>query len=315
MGCGMGIVQAVADLSNPLQSRRSGPHEVDAALRLVLGDRADLAGFRESAAGRGQDLTATRVIHDGRRIVWAAVPVVSPGRTALLLCPPTLPEALAGVARAALAEVVDELHAAGTRLVQLLAEPGSGLGGVAEAAGFSDLATLAYFVRDVPRRPVPVEAAAPGVTWEAYDEAVNHALFVEVLDGTYAGSLDCPALAGLRNPADILAGHKAAGDHDDALWELMRVDGEPAGLLLLAGVPGSAAAEVVYLGLLAEHRGGGKRHADRLLGRAFHLARRAGRGPITLAADAANDPALRLYRRHGMIEAYRRRAMMRLAGC
>ena len=292
------------------------PHEIDAALALILdpaGDGAKVRDFRRFARAKAVDLAQLVVARAGRRVVWAALPIESPGRTALVLVPDTAPRHPAGAAGAVLDRACAELAARGVMLAQVLTEPGSSTAVAAAAAGFGPLAELAYYVRDVPRRPVPAERVADGVAWEAYG-AANHDRFVEVLAATYAGSLDCPALTGVRDPADVLLGHRAAGDFEPGMWELMHVGGAPAGLLLMAGVPGSAAAEIVYVGLLPEARGrrvGGARLADLLIGRALHLCRARRRGPITLAADATNGPAIRLYRRHGMAEAHRRLALMR----
>ena len=48
-----------------------------------------------------------------------------------------------------------------------------------------------------------------------------HALFAETILQTYRDSLDCPGLNGVRQIEDIIAGHKASGEFDPALWFLL----------------------------------------------------------------------------------------------
>src|SRR3712207_8951894 len=40
----------------------------------------------------------------------------------------------------------------------------------------------------------------------------------------FRSSLDCPALNGVRDMEDVLAGHKASGEFDPALWFLLSED-------------------------------------------------------------------------------------------
>lgn len=295
-----------------------------AALALLLArdgrtaGASSIADFRGYAAAKGINLTAIVVMGPIGAPVWATLSVPAPGRSALLLCPAETPEEITASARACLDAACDRLRADGMHLVQtLLPMDGATSGGVLRSAGFSHLADLAYYVREVPRRRQPSERAIPGLTWLPYS-AETHSLFLETLAATYEGSLDCPDLAGERTTDDILAGHKAAGDFDPALWQLLLdVDDRPVGLVLLAGVPSRRAMEIVYLGLVPAARGrrvDGERLSDILLGRVLALSRQAGRTPVTLAADAANGPALALYRRHGMVEAQRRRALLRVLG-
>jgi ribosomal protein S18 acetylase RimI-like enzyme len=125
---------------------------------------------------------------------------------------------------------------------------------------------------------------------------------------TYNDSLDCPELTGLRPIEDILAGHRAAGQFDPRLWELFLVDDEPAGCLLLAPLHTAPSLEVVYMGVVPEHRGRGV--GDALLRRALQQCREHGARLLTLAVDGRNAPAKRLYERFGLKTVARRDAYL-----
>ena len=71
--------------------------ETESALRLILaplGQRAtheSILEFLQFALYRGIDLTRTFGLFDGAKLVWAALPVVAPGRTMLVMTPPPPP--------------------------------------------------------------------------------------------------------------------------------------------------------------------------------------------------------------------------------
>jgi ribosomal protein S18 acetylase RimI-like enzyme len=117
-------------------------------------------------------------------------------------------------------------------------------------------------------------------------------------------------LNGRRNIEDVLAGHKAAGEFDPALWFLLLAPGGvPAGVLLLSRSTRTDALELVYLGLLKQHRGRGL--GDVLMQHALASAVRIGSRRLSLAVDSQNTPALRLYHRHGLSRICTRLALLR----
>ena len=307
--------------TSPPPARRHGGLRVAApqdtqteqGLRLILGHAgrpaADSAvvDFLRYAIARRIDLSQMRVAEIDGRIVWATLPIVSPGRTALLLCPDTPPAEL-GDAAECLRATCAAAFAGGTRLAQVLCEPDArGLRQVAADAGFGPLAELIYLSRAVPRWP----ASEDGRQWVPYN-AARHELFRDVIRDSYAGSLDCPELNAVREMDDVLADHRAAGDFWPDAWELLLGgDGRPLGVVLVNGLPGQRAGELVYVGLTEAARG---RRLGEVLGRrALWLCRRHGLDSLILAADARNAPALRTYARLGFVEVARKLALMRTA--
>jgi ribosomal protein S18 acetylase RimI-like enzyme len=111
-----------------------------------------------------------------------------------------------------------------------------------------------------------------------------------VVERTYTGSLDCRAIDGVRRVEDVLTGYQGTGKFDPDLWLLARHEGADVGCLLLA--PG-AAWELVYLGVVPEARSRG--FGTSMVRHAQWLAKQAGCERMTLAVDAANEPAIRVY--------------------
>jgi len=85
--------------------------------------------------------------------------------------------------------------------------------------------------------------------------------------------------------------------------------GAPLGVLLLARAPRTNALELVYLGLAPAARGRGL--GDLAMRHALAVVAREGAGQLSLAVDANNAPALKLYYRHGLKRMTSRIAMIR----
>ena len=293
-----------------------GPaQQLEAVQRLVAvgspNDRANAQRFMHYAKTNGIQLDAMwgRVDREDR-IVQTVLAVPNPGRTAMVFAShPGSPQEVQ-----ALGKLID--HAAGrlatreVHLAQLLLEPDESLERQAAlAGGFSELATLTYLQRPVSKRTLPASPQwSDGAATEAFAEHLYDDFLLAVM-ATYEDTLDCPKLFGLREPQDILAGHRATGKFDPSLWTLLRVDGKPVGVVLLNPFPEQRTIELVYLGLAPVVRGRGLgrqllRHALRLLhGRRERI--------VTLAVDEQNAPALRIYRAEGFRDELRRVALIR----
>jgi len=238
----------------------------------------------------------------------AVLVVFSPGRTALLLHSSAQdgivpPAALADV----LAAAADEALARRVTIVQALLAPTAHLDIRAYGdAGFAALAELIYMRTPLSDATGPTGETA--LTYRTYS-AATHDDFATAITDTYAGSLDCPALTGLRDIGDVLVSHKATGIFRPDMWSIAYSDGHPAGVLLLNENTSAQAAEIVYMGVGKQYRG---RHMGRdLVQYAAAVARRHRFDALCLAVDAANTPALRVYKAAGFIETHRRLAYMK----
>jgi mycothiol synthase len=235
--------------------------------------------------------------------------VPAPGKTAMLFAPSLseFPEA-ASATQVAIHAALEDAARAGIVLVQAMMEPADAAGKtVFAAAGLSQLATLTYMERKPPTQPPGFDLPSD-LELAAYDGG-THAKFRQAITASYEQTLDCPAMSGLREVDDVIEGHKAVGVFDPQLWGVLLRWGKPVGCLLLAEIPARRALELVYLGLSPEVRGQGLGRL--LMGRVLGVASRRHFEVATLAVDAANGPAVRLYRRCGYTSVAQRVAMIK----
>lgn len=108
---------------------------------------------------------------------------------------------------------------------------------------------------------------------------------------------------------DIVAGHRATGEFDRNLWFVLCDGATGAGVLLLTRVPRSDVIELVYLGVVPAYRG--RKVGDLLMRHAAAVISASRYTRLSLAVDAANLPAMKLYWRHGLQAIGRKIAMMR----
>jgi mycothiol synthase len=222
----------------------------------------------------------------------AVVAHVLPGRVASI----TPPQTSAGenrdeVAIRLLLGLNAELQSAGVQLAQALLCPEDAASAAAlRAAGYQHAADLLYMAAEADSFP----EQALALPFELAPLNGNDEIrLLRIVEATYAGTLDCPQIDGLRATADVLAGYRAVGESHDRLWSVVRADGNDVGCLLLADHADTRQYEVVYVGLAPEVRGRG--WGLELTRQAQWLARLAGRERLVLAVDAANEPAIRSY--------------------
>ncbi len=319
----------------------TGPLLREAVGRLLGGGSSSpeaVSRFIDSAPALGVDLgLITAVVeHDNARpgrVLQACMPVVGAGRTLMVF--------VSGPARARVASDAEQTadraaaidsavrlsrqrHGQGISLVQALAEPGETWASEAfRKAGLRQIAELLYLSR--PRRQGEQEAvmsdsgavSAPGgsawppgmrVRWVRPDGA-DEGNLERALELSYEGTLDCPELAGLRSLPDIVASHRAVGEFDHRLWWLVEHEGGPEGCVLLNRCEQQHCVELVYIGLSPAIRGlglGGGLLRSAIAASA-HLERE-----LRCAVDARNEPARRMYARHGFREVGERHAFVAL---
>lgn len=262
------------------------------------------------AEKRGLSLDQCLVAKVGDQVASCCLCVDSPGRTSAVYIPAWIPDARAADDLVCLLN--EAANQAGRRNIHFLqaiipieasTEPQ-----ILREAGFEHLAELIYMERDL-TRTITVDKPPPAMQWLTYSRQTHH-LFARTVLETYEGSLDCARLNGLRDIEEIMATHRACGVFSPKTWLLGLVDGEPAGVLLLSALPEQSSYEVVYMGLRAAHRGKG--YATALLQRGARIAGDQAALRLTLAVDAKNTPARRLYERLGFCEVIRRAAWIRI---
>ncbi len=303
----------MSERSHTLQIGAPTAEEIDGGFALVFGhltpsDRAAQVNMligSETAANTAAEglLTARR---DGQ-VVGAVFFQVQPGRTALVW-PPRLADGEPETTACALLETAcQRLQGKGVCLAMALLESPAGadeplLGQV----GFAPLADLSYMVstedhfpRSQPSGPLQLEP----------DSQVNHDRLVGVIEATYEQTLDCPRLNGVRRTEDVLAGYRATGVYSPENWLIVRHDRRDVGCLILADHPSHGNFELVYMGVMPRYRG--KRWGVDITRFAQWRAARTGRQRLVLAVDAANVPAIDMYRSVGFQVWEQRRVLAR----
>jgi ribosomal protein S18 acetylase RimI-like enzyme len=287
----------------------------EAIVRLVAapgaGDRAHANRFLAFAQQNRVNLDKLWSRQDERgRIDLTVLIVSSPGRTGMVFCsraegPQDAPEIGSLIDYACREAAGQEID-----LAQALIDTDDTVDVDAFLrGGFTRLATLSYLERPLrgaraPEPPIwPPEVEVEPCTGVAESELLS------VLNASYEATLDCPGLRGLRRTRDILEGHRSCGRHDPALWTLLRIDRQPAGVLMLNPSVGQNTVELVYLGLAPAARG--RKLGTQLLRHGLRLLEGRKERSICLAVDEANAPALSVYRNEGFQPSLRRIALIR----
>ncbi len=297
----------------PVRFEKVTPHQLDAAVQSLLSgrhERAQMAqtiAFMQSAKARGLDMMQMRVALHGETVLYAVLPAELPGRSVILISGSPRNARQGMLAKQMISDMVEGYVRADMTMVQSLIDPDdSTLLSLYTSCGFEQLAQLIYLETHAQK----VEWQLPrGFSLENYNSQ-NHPDFATAILASYENSLDCPAMNGVRTIEDIIAGHKAAGEFDPANWLLVRKNEAPAGVLLLARVPGSDALDLVYIGLAAGARGCGV--GGELMKVALSRAADLSCKRLTTAVDLRNRPAMQMYFRAGMQRVGSRLALVRV---
>lgn len=237
---------------------------------------------------------------EGDRILGACLAVVSPGSSALVHA--TAPESSVPARRGTAAALAALVSAARTRrlaLLEALVDPNDLASADAlQGGGFRLLTRLIYLRRRSDSRSGACDRAS-WLSWITYSDDAGP-LFRSAIERSYAGSLDCPELAGVRDVSEVVEGHRAVGAFDPDSWWVAMDGGQPVGVMLLNDLPPTSLLEVVYMGVAQAARGKGV--GDALLARAVEACRSRSMRGLALAVDERNAPARRLYERWGFVE-------------
>ncbi len=314
--------------TSPISLRRIPFEQGLDALRLAAGawppeeQVGQLAALREQIrAGRASDFVLVEARGDGL-LVGAALAQLLPGRVAVVWKPQAVVDRTepASLAQDLLRKVHAELQAAGAHLAQSLVGQSLVVQGDQErralvAAGYVHAGDLLYMAAVVEAKlsELTPTARQDSLKFVPYSDHLKD-LLVQIVAATYRGSLDCPLVDGLRETADVLAGYRAIGEFQPALWLIVRSDEREheerdIGCLLLADHPGENQLEIVYAGIVPEARGHGL--GRRLTAHAIEVARNLGRDRVVLAVDAANWPAIAMYEALGFVAWDRRSVLVR----
>jgi mycothiol synthase len=163
------------------------------------------------------------------------------------------------------------------------------------AAGFTHAADLLYLVAMA--NAFPTDPPSANVSLTPLSES-DYARLDNIIEQTYVGTLDCPALNNSRQVIDVLAGYRGIGASGSSLWWLLQSQRRDIGCVLVAEHTPQM-WELVYLGIKQAMRGRGLGlEATRAV---QHIALKRGVERLVLAVDSANYPAIELYSKAGFL--------------
>lgn len=173
-------------------------------------------------------------------------------------------------------------------------------------AGYHYLADLDYLVSTIDS--FPRDRPLSDLEFQSFTP-VDTPRLATLIERTYAGSLDCAELDGIRPIEDVLTGYRETGKYRPDWWLFARHAGRDVGCILLADHPGHDQSDLMYLGIVPEARGRGwgaqlTRVAQWILGQ-------VPRARMILAVDNVNWPAHGVYSITGFDHWDRRRVYIR----
>jgi ribosomal protein S18 acetylase RimI-like enzyme len=238
------------------------------------------------------------------------------GNTAVVWATPDTSES----GRAVLRGAADFVDGRGIPLAQMVVGPLDGYSDEVQAAcGFPRFAELAYLYAEVGGSMQNAGRSASNKPSGEHECEALHFVsragnepqrLAAVLEQTYIGTLDCPALDGVRPMDEVLEGYRAQGRYSPNDWYFIREHDRDIGALLLTEHPGYGNWELVYMGVIPAVRGRG--YGSRIIRFAQETTARRGAERLVLAVDDVNTPALRAYERGGFVRWDRRIVYARL---
>jgi RimJ/RimL family protein N-acetyltransferase len=134
--------------------------------------------------------------------------------------------------------------------------------------------------------------------------------FERIIERTYVGTRDCPALDGVREIGDVMEGYRGVGRFRPDLWLIARLEDEEIGCAIVAEHPPERVWELIYMGIVPQARG--KRLGLEVTRYLQWMAAGEKVTRLVLAVDAANEPAIATYASAGFAGWDRRSVFVRI---
>jgi len=227
-------------------------------------------------------------------LAWSA------GGNVWLLGPKIIAEATKTrtIVRALLSEANRRIEQRGATFAQVLLNPAQTVeAGWYTECGYDKTIALEFLLRMITENTPSEVDSLPARCGSIGYAAEHHDRFLNIFAASYLESPDCAILGGIGEPENVLADYRGGGFFDPKLWRLLQVAGEDVGCLLLRHQCDEASLEMVYLGILPRYRARGLGNWATSL--AITEAKRLGCRRLTVAVDATNTAACRLYARWG----------------
>ena len=253
---------------------------------------------RRLLAQRELDSSGLLAAYSQGKLVGAMLAVATHGAVGLVW-PPQIAQVpdFATVEDALIQATHQRLKKQGVKLTQALLLPREiALGTSLARNGYRHITRLLFHRRWLDDVPTDDLARSTALALHQFT-VVDRQLFTSTLQRTYAGTLDCPELEGVRTIDEVIAGYQAQAEHDPCRWWLASLYREPVGVVLANATTEESAWEIVYVGIVPECRGHGLGGA--VVQHVLIEAKLAGMQVVTLSVDRRNTPAIQLYRRLG----------------
>jgi ribosomal protein S18 acetylase RimI-like enzyme len=243
---------------------------------------------------RGElDADGLLVVRGAHGLRGAIICTTAPGAGALIWPPQSSAGEIPVVEDELIRAACAWLRQRGAKLAQTLLPPAEfSFGASLLRNGFTHVTTL-WYMRHTLELSAVLLSAGECLVYHSYPRDPER--FHETLLRTYEGTADCPEISGVRTIDEVIAGHRAQGDHDPERWWLALRDGKPVGVLLLTRMTEWEGWDVSYVGVVPEARRKGV--GAELMRKALLEAKTASAGQMTLSVDARNQAAWELYKR------------------
>lgn len=322
--------------SDDIVVRAVRPEEIPKTIPMLLKtrwqgespDNAEIARFTTLSQQQGYDLACQRVVVHRGALAYCCLLVEQPGDTAFIYsAPPPAEPIVRAEAVTAVRDLLDQCRRQTVMVESLTEVDDTPRQSLCRDAGFRDMTTLLYQLRSLETRnegPAPIASDSSDSSdcfdsfdsgdlsdsarlhWQGFSQAGEH-VFRETIEATYLDSLDCPELSSIRN-TDPVRSYAAGRAIEDRFWRLLRIDDQPAGVLLLSPIADGTVMELRYMGLVPEARG--RKIGTRIIQHAVQQSRLARAQRLMLAVDQRNVPARSLYQQNGFTEWLKRYAQL-----
>lgn len=163
-----------------------------------------------------------------------------------------------------------------------------------------------------------VERALHGGTLIPIDMALREETYAEcheerlakLVQSTFEGTQDCPAVARWRTGMDALERHRAAAPEHLRHWSFLRSKGRDVAVLLLVENETDSIVEIDYFGVIPEARGQG--YGRQAIEWGLKFAQERGAASLRAFVDSNNHYAYKVYAECGFAVTSRRTVLVRM---
>ncbi len=194
--------------------------------------------------------------------------------------------------------MTSKLQRAGIRQIQAVVVDGHQANeAIVRSASFKPLTSVQHLFLNPAHRNMPAHSVhVPRARWQPAHTLAKSRM-ARLISATFAQTLDCPTLNGLRGADDVLDGFLDGKAFRNPLpWYLLNIDSQPVGCVLLTQHPNQV-VELSYMGLIPSARG--QQLGGTLVEQAITRSQTLSASLLVVAVDKNNWPAIRLYNRYG----------------